>query len=252
MTTLSVSGGAHNLTVYGNGTVFAGNGNDTIDVHGNGLIQAGSGHDWITENSNGRISIGGGSDHVTLIGNGVIAETGSKGHDTINLGFGSDTIFEHGQATVYGQFGSATMSGGQLDVVNSGYATHELLALTGNATLIGGEYTNQFFGGTGNVNMTGSGKLGPDTFTGGSGGHDTMTGGANTNTFDILKDNHTTITNFVAGQDQLFVEGHSLAYLTSAGDVHTSDGNTVISLDGGATMVTLQGVTLHSSTTSHK
>lgn len=244
MTTLSVSGGAHTLSVYGNGTVFAGNGNDTIYVHGSGDVQAGSGADWVTMGGSGDISVGGGSDNVSLVGSGVVSEHGMSGHDTINLGFGSDTIFEQGQATIYGEFGSASISGGKLEVVNSGWATHELLAMTGSATLIGGEYTNQFYGGTGNVTMLGSGKLGPDTFVGGAGGHDVMTGGSNTNYFDILKGNHSTITNFVAGKDNLTVDGHSLSYLTSAGDVHVTGSDTVITLDGGATQVTLQGVLL--------
>jgi len=243
----SVTGGNHNITVYGNGTVFAGSGNDTIDVHGNGLIQAGSGNDSITDNANASISVGGGSDTISLIGNGSIHENGFGGHDTINLGFGSDTIWEQGTAAVYGTFGTATISGGQLNVINSNWDTHELMAMSGDATLIGGEYTNQFVSGSGNVVMQGSGKLGPDTFAGGAGGHDTMTGGANANLFAIGSHNHTVITNFVAGQDTLTVEGHSLSYLMQNGDVHTgNDGSTLISLDGGQTTVTLQGVSMHS------
>jgi hypothetical protein len=257
LTTLSVSGGSHNITVYGNGTVFAGDGNDTVDVHGIGKIQVGSGNDSITENSSGHITVGGGADTINLIGSGVINQSGMGGHDTIHLGFGSDTIYEQGQATVYGEFGTATISGGQLDVVNSGFATHELLALTGNATLIGGEYTNQFVAGSGNsVVMQGSGLMGPDTFVGGS-GHDTMTGGANSNLFEFLaseKGGHTVITNFVSGQDQLYLEGQSLAYLTQHHDVTSSGGNTYITLDGGATTIELKGVSslTNSDITTHK
>jgi RTX calcium-binding nonapeptide repeat (4 copies) len=256
LSTLSVSGGSHNITVYGNGAVFAGNGNDTIDVHGVGKIQVGSGNDSVTDNSNGQISVGGGSDTISLSGNGVINETGYGGHDTINLGFGSDTIIEQGQATIYGEFGSATMSGGELSIANAGWSMHELTALTGNATLIGGEYTNQFVGGTGSVVMKGSGLLGPDTFVGGS-GHDTMTGGANNNLFEFLsneKGGQHLITNFVAGQDQLYLEGQSLSYLQQNHDISTSGGNTFIKLDGGATTVELKGITSLSNTdiTTHK
>lgn len=241
MTTLSVAGGSHNLQVYGNGTVYAGNGNDTIDVHGTGMIVAGSGNDLITENSNGNISIGGGNDTVSLLGTGTISENGAGGHDTINLGFGSDTIHEMGQATVYGEFGSASINGGTLEVLNTAWNNHELAALSGNATLIGGEYTNQFLGGSGNVVMVGSGKLGPDTFVGGS-GHDTMTGGANSNLFEITQGGHHVITNFVAGKDQLYVEGHSMSFLQANHDVSSSGGNTFITLDGGATTIELKGV----------
>jgi hypothetical protein len=236
--------------------VYAGSGNDSIDVHGTGMIVAGSGNDSITENTNGNISVGGGSDTVTLLGTGSISENGSGGHDTINLGFGSDTIYEHGQATVYGEFGTASIVGGSLAILNSGSDYHELIASTGNATLIGGEYTNQFVAGSGNVDMVGSGKLGPDTFVGGS-GHDTMTGGANTNLFEFLqseKGGHTVITNFVSGQDQLYLEGHSFSWLEQNHDISSSGGNTTITLDGGQTTIELKGVSsLHSSDiTTHK
>jgi RTX calcium-binding nonapeptide repeat (4 copies) len=256
LTTISVAGGSHNITVYGNGTVLAGNGNDTVDVHGVGKIQIGSGNDSVTENSNGKITVGGGADTINLVGSGTIMQLGTGGHDTINFGFGSDTIYEQGQATVHGEFGTATVVGGELAIVNSGYLTHELMALSGNATLIGGEYTNQFIAGTGNVLMEGSGLMGPDTFVGGS-GNDTMVGGENRNLFEFLgaaKGGHTVITNFVSGQDQLYLEGHSLSYLTQHHDVTTSGGNTYISLDGGATTIELKGVTglSNSDITTHK
>ena len=67
-----------------------------------------------------------------------------------------------------------------------------------------------------------------------------------------MSHNHTVITNFVAGQDTLTVDGHSLQYLLQNGDVHSmQDGSTMISLDGGQTTVTLQGIAMH-SLVSHK
>ena len=240
MTTLSVGGGSHNIQVYGNGTVYAGSGNDSIDVHGTGMIVAGSGNDSITENTNGNISVGGGSDTVTLLGTGSISEV-------------CRVIIRY---YVDGEFGTASIVGGSLAILNSGSDYHELIASTGNATLIGGEYTNQFVAGSGNVDMVGSGKLGPDTFVGGS-GHDTMTGGANTNLFEFLqseKGGHTVITNFVSGQDQLYLEGHSFSWLEQNHDISSSGGNTTITLDGGQTTIELKGVSsLHSSDiTTHK
>jgi hypothetical protein len=237
----SITGGSHDIQVYGNGTVFAGGGNDTVDIHGSGFMQVGSGNDLLTENSNGQINVGSGYDTISMLGNGVINQTGFGGHDTINLGFGNDTIFEHGQASVTGMFGTATISGGELKINNSSWDVHQLEALTGNATLIGGQYTNQFIAGSGNVVMHGSGAMGPDTFVGGS-GNDTMIGGANSNLFEITQGGHHVITNFVSGQDQLYVEGQSFAYLESHNDVSTSDGNTWIKLDGGSTTVELKGV----------
>jgi Ca2+-binding RTX toxin-like protein len=247
LATTSVQGGSHDIQVYGNGTVFAGNGNDTVDIHGNGLMQVGSGNDVLTENANGTINVGAGSDTISMIGNGAIHQTGVGGHDEIQLGFGNDTIVEQGTAAVTGMFGTATVQGGTLTTVNSGYNVHTLEALSGNATLIGGQYTNQFVAGSGNVVMHGSGALGPDTFIGGS-GNDTMIGGANHNLFEITQGGHHVITNFISGQDQLYVEGHTMAYLEANHDITFSGGNTYISLNGGGTTIELKGVsTMHSA-----
>ena len=41
--------------------------------------------------------------------------------------------------------------------------------------------------------------------------------------------------------DKLYLEGHSLSYLQSHGDITHSGGNTYISLDGGATKIELTG-----------
>jgi hypothetical protein len=62
------------------------------------------------------------------------------------------------------------------------------------------------------------------------------------------------IQNFVSGQDQLYLEGHSLAYLQHQGDISVSGGNTYISLDGGNTTIELVGVTSLKGTdiTTHK
>lgn len=256
MTTVSVTGGSSNITVYGSASVYAGSGNDTIDVYGRGLINVGNGNDSITVHEAGKITVGNGNDTINLMGNGVVTERGFGGHDTITLGTGADTIFEHGQATVYGAGGSATITGGQLDVINTHCGIHELAAMSGNATLIGGDQTNRFIAGTGSVVMQGGSSLGTDTFIGGS-GHDTMTGGGHHNLFEFLtneKGGQTVITNFVSGQDQLYVEGRSLSYLTQHHDISTSGGNTFITIDGGATTIELKGITSlgSSDVTTHK
>jgi hypothetical protein len=61
------------------------------------------------------------------------------------------------------------------------------------------------------------------------------------------------VQNFVSG-DQLYVEGHSLSYLQSHGDIKSHGGNTYISIDGGKTTIELQGVKSLSSSdiTTHK
>ncbi len=246
-TYVSVSGGGNaSVHVYGNGTVVAGNGNDSIRIDGNGAI-----------------TVGAGSDNITLHGSGSIFQYGVHGNDTINVGHGSDTITEAGHATVHGSFGSATIQGGTFRFVHQGpdqsghhghhgygpnHPFYEAIALTGNATFLGGSHCTEFVGGSGSVVMQGG--TGNDTFVGGS-GHTTMTGGSAHNVFAFTsqgKGGIDVITNFVAGHDKLYLEGQSLCYLQSHGDVSVSHGNTFITLDAGKTVVELKGF---SNLTSH-
>jgi Ca2+-binding RTX toxin-like protein len=265
-TTVSIGGGDQKVVIYGNGTVIAGNGMDTITITGMGSVLAGSGNDSITVYSNAgddskgdhdkpgnnSITVGSGKDTIGLFGSGTIHELGTGGHDTINLGFGSDTIFEAGNATVHGIFGDASISGGTLAFTNTDHK-HIEDALSGNATLVGGKYSNEFIGGTGTTKMIGG--IGNDTFVGGS-GNETMTGGAGSNVFAFIGDAGGThvITNFVSGHDQLYLEGYSLNYLQTHGDISVSGSTTTISLDGGSTVIELKGVTSLSASdiTKHK
>jgi Ca2+-binding RTX toxin-like protein len=171
----------------------------------------------------------------------------ASGHDTINLGSGSDTVYEKGQATVQSAFGGASVDGGVVAFANSG-STHSEHAVSGHVTLIGGTQSNEFIGGAGTTVMKGG--TGNDTFVGGS-GYDTMTGGTGKNLFEFISaaaGGQHVITNFVSGQDQLYLEGYSLSYLQSHHDITVSGGNTYISLDGGKTTVELQGITSLKST----
>jgi Ca2+-binding RTX toxin-like protein len=118
-----------------------------------------------------------------------------------------------------------------------------MLALTGNATLVGGKHCTEFVGGSGHVVMQGG--TANDTFIGGS-GHATMTGGSSHNLFQFTTQGvggKDVITNFVSGHDKLYLEGQSLSYLQSHGDVTVSHGNTYITLDGGKTTIELKGFT---------
>jgi len=248
-TFVSISGGGNaNVHIYGNGSVVAGNGNDTISITGNGAM-----------------TVGAGSDHLSLRGSGSITQNNTltkQGHDTINLGHGNDTISEAGRATVHGSFGSATIEGGKfeflrvMDTSHNGnhHLINEEMASSGSATLVGGDHCTQFVGGTGSVVMHGG--RGDDTFVGGS-GHATMTGGTGHNLFDFgshANGGMDVITNFVSGHDKLYLEGKTLSYLQSHGDISVSHGNTFISLDGGQTTVELKGFTHLTShdVTTHK
>lgn len=248
-TFVSISGGGNaNVHIYGNGSVVAGGGNDTISITGNGAI-----------------TVGAGNDHLSLRGSGSIVQNDTltkHGHDTINLGRGNDTISEAGRATVHGSFGSATIEGGKFEFLRVGDVAHngnhhlvyQEVALSGSATLVGGDHCTQFVGGTGSVVMHGGHA--DDTFVGGS-GHATMTGGSGHNLFQFVGHENggvDVITNFVSGHDKLYLEGQTLSYLQSHGDVTVSHGNTFISLDGGQTTVELKGFTNLTShdVTTHK
>jgi len=244
---------------------ISGGGNANVHIYGNGSVAAGNGNDTITINDSGHITVGAGSDQLTINGmSGMIVQHNSGamvGHDTINLGHGNDTISEAGHATVYGAFGSATIEGGTFQFLGVAAAhsgsqafTYQEIAHTGNATLVGGDYATQFVGGSGNVVMQGG--TGNDTFVGGT-GNSTMIGGTGHNLFEISCHGFRgsdVITNFVSGNDTLYLEGQTFSYLQSHGDISVSHGNTYISLDSGATTVELKGFTNLTSQdiTTHK
>jgi len=225
---VSIPGGSdQSVHIYGSGTVIAGDGNDSINIGGKGAI-----------------TVGAGNDHITLHGSGTIVQYGAGGHDTINLGHGHDTITEAGTATVYGAFGSVNIQGGTYVFTNKGLVSsdsHGKHHDTGNATFVGGSHSTQFVGG-------------PSAMHGGS-HNDTSVGGSSSHHLSAFTSHGmgatNVITNFVSGHDKLHLEGQSLSYLQSHGDVTMSHGNTHISLDGGKTTVELKGFSAHDVTT-HK
>jgi len=286
-TYVSISGGSDaSVRIYGNGTVVAGNGNDSIRIDRNGAITVGAGNDHITLHGSGSIfQHGAGGNDTINLGHGSDTIT-EAGHATVYGAFGSATIqggtvqFAHYPGTNDNKSGSDKHHKGNDDRsrhhASQGYdrdsrhdndQSHhsdqphgnywEESALTGNATLLGGAHCTHFVGGTGNVVMQGGSSIHHnDTFIGGS-GHATMTGGAGHNLFEFTSSGvggTDVITNFVSGHDHLYLEGQSLCYLQSHGDVTVSNGNTYISLDGGKTTVELKGFTNLTShdVTTHK
>jgi hypothetical protein len=166
----------------------------------------------------------------------VVPQTFS-GHDTISLGVGSDTIFEAGNATVHGLFGSSSIGGGAVAFVNAS-SLHEELALSGKETLVGGAVSHEFVGKSSNLLQ---GVIGKDVLAGLD--QATLAGGLGKNFVEVTGGGAHVISNFVAGKDQLYVEGHSLSYLQQNHEVVVKGGSTYISLDGGKTTIELQGVT---------
>jgi hypothetical protein len=269
-TTVSISGsGKVDVTVYGNGTVYAGNGNDNIGITGQGNIVVGSGNDTLT-----------------LGKGGTITEHGASGHDTIHLGAtGTYNIFEQGSATITGAFGSATIEGGgTLRIVEGGAqsttagasgsthsststthgtststthstttathgsstaSTHGTTATThstsapthgtsnvyGQSTLLGGTHTTEFANGHAGVEYTKA--MGPDSM-----------GGGLTHHLVALHDKAAPglLKNFVAGHDHLYLPGHSLVFAAQPHAIATHGDNTTIGLDGGKTTIELHGL----------
>jgi Ca2+-binding RTX toxin-like protein len=254
--TTNLGNGNDTIAVYGDWTVKAGNGHDDINVHGDGSVKLGNGNDFIgIWGKEGSISVGSGSDTLDLWRSGTITEHGASGHDTITLFSGNATVTEQGHATVHGSshgtFGNATVVGGQLEVYQHG--ENKDVALDGKITIVGGSAPTEFVGGSGSALLKGG--SGHDTFVGGS-GQDTLVGTGSHNVFEFLSSEQGgqhVIQNFVAG-DTLYVEGHSLSYLQSHGDITTKHGNTIITIDGGKTTIELKGVTSlsWSDFTNHK
>jgi hypothetical protein len=171
----------------------------------------------------------------------VYSQQSWGGNDTINLGYGSDTVFEQGQATVQGLFGHSTPSGSALQVIHASFTEH---SDGGKATLLGGTFLADFTPGAGKTLMSGGLSLSSDTLGGGA-LHDTLTSGLHSpNLFQFLstQEHAHVITNFVAGHSQTYVEGNSFAQLQQH-EVSTIGGSTFIKLDGGITTIELKGVT---------
>jgi hypothetical protein len=241
-TTISIPGSGNvNVNVFGRGTVIAGNGNDRIDIHGKGTIIVGSGHDTLTLNAGG-----------------VINQYGRSGHDTIHVGStGNYIINEQGSATVTGAFGTATISHATLEIFQTGGQERVVVLPYGHETLQGSG--SGFVGGHGSGS---SGSTGHNTVSGsGSGhstssGHSSVTSGSSHSTaptssksFDFhpeQKGPQHIIKNFVSGENHLFLDGHSLPFMTNTHEISSQGANTLIRMDHGQTTIELHvGSSLH-------
>ena len=148
----------------------------------------------------------------------------NSGSDTISLGSGSDTVFEQGQASVHGLFG------GGASVAN---------AATGAATLLGGSSSREFVTALTKNTMQGGLRTSTDALP-----HESLAGGSSSHVFDFTKETgQHVISNFVVGQDKLYLEGASFSQLQQNHEISTVGGNTIIKLAGGHTSIELKGIT---------
>jgi hypothetical protein len=232
-TTVSISGsGQVDVTVFGQGTVFAGNGNDNINVTGPGQIVVGSGNDTLT-----------------LGQGGTITEHGAGGHDTINIGpTGTYTISEQGQATVTGAFGTATVSGGVLTITEGPGGTTTSTGSTGSPGTIQhalfshvAHLHGDMHGQSSQLGATHTSAITSGHMTGGM-GHDSMTGSASHNLFQSHGTTPGLVKNFVAGHDHVYLPGHSLVFSAPVHAISSQGEKTTIGLDHGKTTIELHGV----------
>jgi hypothetical protein len=244
---------------------IAGGTSPTVAVYGKGLgLTLGLGSDSVGSLHVGTtVSLG----NLTPLGLNVNLQLPTAGNDTINLGSGSDTIVQSGQATVSSAFNTlmtdASVAGGEVQTTlgNAGAVVSGILGgvQAEAATVIGGALdTATVTAQNTNASLAGvfSGVKADVNAILGSTGVDTLTGGSGQNVFEFLgadAGGQHTISNFVS-TDQLYVEGHSLSYLLANNDISTQGGNTYINLDGGKTSIELKGITTLNSSeiTTHK
>jgi hypothetical protein len=219
-TTVSISGsGKADVTVFGRGTVTAGNGDDKITITGQGQIVVGSGNDTLT-----------------LGHSGTISEHGAAGNDTIHIGStGTYTITEQGHATVHGAFGSATINGGSLTVIEApGHAPREVVN-GGHVTIIGASSTGTTAGSNGSTHGQSAS------------GHDSTSAGGSHTTYDFSPHQmgEQVRNNFVSGGASHFqLDTHSLTHLLAKNQVTMHVDQSQIHMDGGKTVIALHGVTI--------
>ena len=229
---LNVAGGTNTLNLGGNDQVTLSGGSSAVNLHGKHMTIANAG-------GNNSFSISG-SGHDTFTGGGAnVTQTDSgkyhlhmSGNDTITLGSGNDTIVEAGKATVYAGSGNLNYQGDGASYVVAG---------SGMSTLRGGGGNDTFVGGSGKGLMSGGG--GANLFVAGH-GDQTMNGeGATSNIFSFDKtkasgsSDH--IKNFTSGRDHIKLVGYDTAAALAGAKV--VGGNTILSLNGGATKIELVG-----------
>jgi Ca2+-binding RTX toxin-like protein len=280
---LSGNMGNDNINMAGGGgTIFSGDGNSVVNLSGgtDPFVDLGAGVDTVNMTggvatiSNVNPPTGVSAVDISAGANTVVANTpldvnvlGTSsnvitmndggavklyaGSNTVNLGSGSDTVASYGGTnsvnitgsgsyTMYGGNDTITMGSGNDTVVASGAAT--VIGTNGTYNVTGLMGNDSMVSGSGSATM--SGVFGNDTFSGGS-GTDSFIGGSGN---DLFQYNETSaggthvISNFVSGQDQLQLTGYDTTTVL-AHDVSTSGGNTTITLDSGATTITLQNFT---------
>ncbi len=178
----------------GNETLSGGDGNDMIfgGSGGNDSVDGGYGNDTITGGDGNDMIFGGAGDDSIVGGDGTFDETlsggdgndmifgGSGGNDSVDGGYGDDTITGGtGNETLVGGDGNDMIFGGTNgdDSVYGGDGNDTLTGSDGNDMIFGGAGDDSIIGGDGTLDETLSGGDGNDMIFGGTGGNDSIEGG---------------------------------------------------------------------------
>jgi Ca2+-binding RTX toxin-like protein len=183
-------GGAGNDTLWGGTDAVTDSGIDTADYSGSTAIFVDLANSTVNDGLGGidtlagiEVVVGSGYNDVMTGSSSADTLVGNGGNDTFNASFGSDTyyggIFGSGNdggvkdrityAALYGQssvdrivvdlssgVSANIMAGGSTIATDSLYAIEEIVATSGDDTLIGGSGAQTFYGGAGNDTLTGN------------------------------------------------------------------------------------------------
>jgi hypothetical protein len=246
--TISITGGNHSAAIFGNGTIWAGDGSDTLYISGWGkvvagngadtvtiglnddpthssTIRAGNGNDVLTNQTNGIVNAGNGNDTLSLCENGtIVAGNGNSiaslyGVGKINIGHGNDTltlkmgglIHEHGKQG----HDTINLGAGSDTVIVDGQATVWGAfgdKTFGGATINGGEL--QVVHGSGMAqDIAVSGKM---TLAGAAGTPTEFEGGTGTTVMKGASGSDTFIGG--SGNDTMIGAGHSNVFAFMSGE----------------------------------
>jgi Ca2+-binding RTX toxin-like protein len=195
-------------------------------------VTGGAQSDYIAGNANANVMWGGGGDDFVSGGAGNDRLNGGAGNDVLDGGTGRDVL--------NGGAGKDALSGGKgADRLFGAGGNDQLRGDGGNDRLLGGAGRDKLFGSGGNDTL--SGGKGHDKLIGGH-GNDAMTGGAQSDVFVFSgkgNDGSDHILDFQNGLDHIQIGGGTLIgdlTITGAGI------DTVITIAGNATTITLDGV----------
>jgi Ca2+-binding RTX toxin-like protein len=226
-----LSGGAGNDGLHGEagGDVLAGGTGDDFVSGGAEADQldGGAGNDTVDGGTgNDTMSGGGGNDAFVVESAGdVVSEVGGSGVDTVSsrIAFSlSDAVHAKGALEHLTLTGSAAVNGtgnALANIMSGNVAGNVLSGLAGNDALAGGGGNDRMLGGLGDDAL--SGQDGSDRLYGGL-GKDKLTGGALADTFVFdskpnTAANRDVLTDFVHGQDKIWLENAVFAKIGAAG-----------------------------------